>query len=369
MSVLAALLCEDGPRRLREMDDWKVGWAREDGHIKQAQAPGHDRPALRLCRFPLYRTRGIAHPARAVEHGKRDSPHRRTCDRRYRGSQRRSLRRDRAASADRATRHARRQSGGHRHWWTDRALSPQQRIVQHGRRRLRAGAARRRRTDRHGIRAVLSDRPSRATAGRDGPDHVGSVPLQARRQTAQCRDAGIRGRLRDAGQSQRRPLRADAGSGDLCHHAGSRGRPRQSCRRRLSELSARAGGRDPRRVRAGGGPAGRKTASIWPNARSRSRRSRITIWGGVRVDATLQTRVPGLYACGEAVGGANGANRLSGNAITEALVFGASAGRNAPGARCRDYSYGRRRPPIPRSICYAARNGATPPIRRRWSPN
>src|SRR5262249_56974628 len=32
---------------------------------------------------------------------------------------------------------------------------------------------------------------------------------------------------------------------------------------------------------------------------------------------------------GEAVGGANGANRLSGNAITEALVFGRRAGRTA----------------------------------------
>src|SRR6202789_2380531 len=41
---LAAILCEDGPRRIREMDGWKVGWAREDGHIKQVQAPGHDRP-------------------------------------------------------------------------------------------------------------------------------------------------------------------------------------------------------------------------------------------------------------------------------------------------------------------------------------
>jgi succinate dehydrogenase / fumarate reductase flavoprotein subunit len=51
--------------------------------------------------------------------------------------------------------------------------------------------------------------------------------------------------------------------------------------------------------------------------------------GGVRVDETLQARVPGLYACGEAVGGANGANRLSGNAITEAFVFGARAGRDA----------------------------------------
>jgi succinate dehydrogenase/fumarate reductase flavoprotein subunit len=51
--------------------------------------------------------------------------------------------------------------------------------------------------------------------------------------------------------------------------------------------------------------------------------------GGVRVDETLQSRVSGLYAGGEAVGGANGANRLSGNAITEAFVFGARAGRNA----------------------------------------
>jgi succinate dehydrogenase / fumarate reductase, flavoprotein subunit len=51
--------------------------------------------------------------------------------------------------------------------------------------------------------------------------------------------------------------------------------------------------------------------------------------GGVRVDARMQTRVPGLFAAGEAVGGANGANRLSGNAITEALVFGRRAGQSA----------------------------------------
>jgi succinate dehydrogenase/fumarate reductase flavoprotein subunit len=48
--------------------------------------------------------------------------------------------------------------------------------------------------------------------------------------------------------------------------------------------------------------------------------------GGVRVDRNMATRVQGLYAAGEAVGGANGANRLSGNAITEAFVFGHCAG-------------------------------------------
>ncbi|MGZ8520773.1 MAG: FAD-binding protein, partial [Candidatus Binatia bacterium] len=51
--------------------------------------------------------------------------------------------------------------------------------------------------------------------------------------------------------------------------------------------------------------------------------------GGIRVDADMQTRIAGLYAAGEAVGGANGANRLSGNAITEAFVFGERAGASA----------------------------------------
>src|SRR5262249_43309768 len=41
---LARLLCEEGPECIREMDEWGVGWARKDGRITQAFAPGHDRP-------------------------------------------------------------------------------------------------------------------------------------------------------------------------------------------------------------------------------------------------------------------------------------------------------------------------------------
>src|SRR2546423_4500608 len=41
---LACLLCEEGPDCIAEMDRWGVGWARRDGHITQAMAPGHDRP-------------------------------------------------------------------------------------------------------------------------------------------------------------------------------------------------------------------------------------------------------------------------------------------------------------------------------------
>jgi succinate dehydrogenase / fumarate reductase flavoprotein subunit/fumarate reductase (CoM/CoB) subunit A len=51
--------------------------------------------------------------------------------------------------------------------------------------------------------------------------------------------------------------------------------------------------------------------------------------GGVEVDTDMASCVPGLYAAGELAGGANGANRLSGNALPEAVVFGERAGEQA----------------------------------------
>ena len=51
--------------------------------------------------------------------------------------------------------------------------------------------------------------------------------------------------------------------------------------------------------------------------------------GGVEGTTGMETRVPGLYTAGELAGGANGANRLSGNALPEALVFGERAGEQA----------------------------------------
>ncbi|MGH7037339.1 MAG: FAD-binding protein, partial [Stellaceae bacterium] len=45
---LAALLCREAPSRIREMDAWRVGWARRaNGRIAQVTAPGHSRP--RCC--------------------------------------------------------------------------------------------------------------------------------------------------------------------------------------------------------------------------------------------------------------------------------------------------------------------------------
>lgn len=51
--------------------------------------------------------------------------------------------------------------------------------------------------------------------------------------------------------------------------------------------------------------------------------------GGVKIEADASTNLPGLFAAGEAAANLQGANRMSGNAITETLVFGAVAGASA----------------------------------------
>lgn len=51
--------------------------------------------------------------------------------------------------------------------------------------------------------------------------------------------------------------------------------------------------------------------------------------GGVRVDLDGSTGVQGLFCAGEAAGGLHGANRLGGNALAEAVVFGARTGEAA----------------------------------------
>jgi succinate dehydrogenase/fumarate reductase flavoprotein subunit len=51
--------------------------------------------------------------------------------------------------------------------------------------------------------------------------------------------------------------------------------------------------------------------------------------GGVKINEKCETRVNALYAVGEVTSGIHGANRVGGNALTEILVFGTIAGRQA----------------------------------------
>lgn len=49
--------------------------------------------------------------------------------------------------------------------------------------------------------------------------------------------------------------------------------------------------------------------------------------GGIKINKKCETSLPGLYAAGEVCGGVHGANRLSGNAVTEILVEGKVVGK------------------------------------------
>jgi fumarate reductase (CoM/CoB) subunit A len=51
--------------------------------------------------------------------------------------------------------------------------------------------------------------------------------------------------------------------------------------------------------------------------------------GGLKINSNCETNISGLFAAGEATGGIHGANRLGGNALSEAIVFGARAGHQA----------------------------------------
>ncbi|MEU7219774.1 L-aspartate oxidase [Nocardia iowensis] len=63
------------------------------------------------------------------------------------------------------------------------------------------------------------------------------------------------------------------------------------------------------------------------------------LMGGLRIGAEGATTINGLFAAGETAGGVHGANRLGGNGLAEALVFGRVAGASA--ARYVD-THGRR---------------------------
>jgi succinate dehydrogenase/fumarate reductase flavoprotein subunit len=51
--------------------------------------------------------------------------------------------------------------------------------------------------------------------------------------------------------------------------------------------------------------------------------------GGIMIDFSTRTTLPGLFAVGEVCGGMHGANRLAGNALAEIFSMGGIAGSNA----------------------------------------
>jgi succinate dehydrogenase / fumarate reductase flavoprotein subunit len=325
---LAALLCEDGPHRLREMDGWKVGWAREDGHIKQAQAPGHDRPRCayvdflstgpavsRTLRAQLIAANGIRRIGELVivDIALRDGV---AC-----GATALHLPTGEAVTlAAKAVVIAtggltglyRRNSASANMGGDGYALA------------LRAGAE-----------LIDMEFVQFFPIGHLAPRLVGMDPIMwdpfryklgGKLLNAEMREFEQDYATQDTRSDGRYVLTRDLATYAITREVeAGRGSPAGGAYLSFQHVPEaeirRAFGPVVDRLAANGIDLSRRAIEVAPIAHYHM--------GGVRVDATLRTAVPGLYACGEAVGGAGGANRLSGNAITEALVFGARAGRNA----------------------------------------
>jgi succinate dehydrogenase / fumarate reductase flavoprotein subunit len=325
---LAALLCEDGPRRLREMDDWKVGWAREDGHIKQAQAPGHDRPRCayvdflstgpavsRTLRSQLISTGAIRRIGELliIEITVRDGE---AC-----GAT--ALHPTTGRAVTLAAKAVVIATGGltglyRRNSASSNMLGDGYALA------LRAGAE-----------LIDMEFVQFFPIGHLAPRLVGMDPIMwdpfryklgGKLLNADMREFETDYVDQDSRSDGRYVLTRDLATYAITKEVeAGRGSPAGGAYlsfQHVPEAEIRnAFGPVVDRLTANGIDLASRPVEVAPIAHYHM--------GGVRVDAMLQTRVPGLYACGEAVGGANGANRLSGNAITEAFVFGAHAGRNA----------------------------------------
>jgi succinate dehydrogenase/fumarate reductase flavoprotein subunit len=325
---LAALLCEDGPHRLREMDGWKVGWAREDGHIKQAQAPGHDRPRCAYVDF-LSTGPAVSRTLRAqlnVTNGVRRIGELLIVD---------IALRDGVACGATAL-----------HLPTGEAVTLAAKAVVIATGGL-TGLYRRNSASanmggdgyalalRAGAELIDMEFVQFFPIGHLAPRLVGMDPIMwdpfryklgGKLLNAEMREFEQDYATQDTRSDGRYVLTRDLATYAITREVeAGRGSPAGGAYLSFQHVPEaeirRAFGPVVDRLAANGIDLAKRPVEVAPIAHYHM--------GGVRVDATLRTTVPGLYACGEAVGGAGGANRLSGNAITEALVFGARAGRNA----------------------------------------
>lgn len=327
--ALAQLLCEEGPARIREMDAWGVGWAREagrrDGKLKRAFAPGHDRPRCvyvdflntgpavsktlraRLNAAPEIRRAGDLHiTSLAVREGQcigamaLHVPTGNTVDIKAKAT---------IIATGGLTRLYQRNSASLNMAGDGYALA------------LDAGAE-----------LLDMEFVQFFPIGHLAPRLIGMDPIMWDPFRYK-----LGGRLLNGAREE------------FMHHYGGEDEGKYLTTRDLvtyaivNEVAAGRGTPhggawlsfehcSERELRAAAGPVidrlaqngidlTRDAVEVAPIAHYHM--------GGVKADIHMATRVPGLFAAGEAVGGANGANRLSGNAITEAFVFGARAGASA----------------------------------------
>ena len=325
---LSAMLCQDGPARIREMDAWKVGWAREGDHITQIHAPGHDRPRCvyvdvlstgpavsRTLRTQLNLASGIRRigDLAIVDIVVRDG---RACGavavHLSTGETVTLAAKSVVIATGGLTRLYRRNSASFNMGGDGYALA------------LRAGAE-----------LIDMEFVQFFPIGHLAPRLVGMDPIMWDPFRYKLGGKLLNGELqefeedyatRDARSDGKYVLTRDRATYAISKEVeAGRGSPAGGAYLSFQHVPdaelRRAFGPVIDRLAANGIDLTKQLVEVAPIAHYHM--------GGVRVDETLQSTIPGLYACGEAIGGANGANRLSGNAITEAFVFGARAGQSA----------------------------------------
>ncbi len=326
---LARLLCEAGPEVIREMDDWGVGWARENGEIKSAFAPGHDRPRCVYVDF-LNTGPAVSKTLRKVLHQYDDTIRRigdlmivdlvRT-DGAVTGAVAFEVSTGRVVTlAAKATiiatggltRLFRRSSAAFNMGGDGYALA------------LRAGA-----------RLIDMEFVQFFPIGHLAPRLIGLDPIMWDPFRYKLGGRLLNGNMEEfterygTSEDGRYVITRDAATYAITKEVeAGRGSPSGGAYLSFEHLSedqlSGAFGPVIKKLKANGIDLTQMPIEVSPIAHYHM--------GGVEVDRDMWTGIPGLYAAGEAVGGANGANRLSGNAITEALGFGRQAGRSAVAA-------------------------------------
>ena len=324
--ALAALLCEEAPAAIRQMDEWHAGWARHaDGRMRQTEAPGHDRPRCvyvdflntgpaisRTLRTQVQRRSGIKRIGDLcvidviVQDGE-------VCGAvAFSVSDGRSV--TIAAQAviiatGGLTRLYARNSASANMGGDGYALA------------LRAGAE-----------LIDMEFVQFFPIGHLAPRLVGMDPImwdpfryKLGGQLLNANGEEFIGAYHDVEQGRYRAPRDIATHAILKEIQAGRGTAAGGVYlsfQHVPEAHLReAFGPVIGRLAANGIDLTRQAVEVAPMAHYHM--------GGIRVTPAMETRVPNLFAAGEAVGGANGANRLSGNAIPEALVFGRVAGISA----------------------------------------
>jgi len=324
--TLAQLLCEDAPACIRELDAWGVGWARKDNHITATTAPGHDRPRCVYVDF-INTGPAVSKTLRTVMARNKD------------------IRKagdiciiDLVAGSDGEV-------AGAVGWHvgsgapvtiaakaTVLATGGLTRLYRRNSASLNMGGDGYALALRAGASLIDMEFVQFFPIGHLAPRLVGMDPIMWDPFRYKLGGRLLNGRMEEftsrygSDEDGKYMLPRDLATYAIFKEVeAGRGSPHGGAYLSFEHCSAAA-------LRAAFGPViDRLAANAIDLTRMPVEVAPIAHYhmGGVVADPQMRTELPGLFAAGEVVGGANGANRLSGNAITEALVFGRRAGRSA----------------------------------------